>query len=79
MAHDYFHLPDEIVGCPATYKPNFNEYEVNFQWRIPFSPAGLRPLSALPLTTFSPELKLINVIVVFVEQQTMINAFSCIL
>ena len=84
MGHDYcifpdaasdFVLPDlEIVGCPVTYNPNDNEYEVNFQWRAPFSPAGLSFVryfqitvfqrmreNPIPLATFEPEFELVNV------------------
>jgi len=70
-----FPIPDlEIVGCPVTYKPNDNEYEVNFQWRAPFSQALLsfiRHFSVtvfarergrdVPLETFDSEFELVNV------------------
>lgn len=70
-----FVLPElEIVGCTVTYKPNLNEYEVNFQWRAPFSPAGFSFVrhfritvfqmmrgNLIPLVTFSPEIELVNV------------------
>ena len=42
VAVSNFVLPElEIVGCPVKYNPSLNEYEVNFQWKAPFSPAGL--------------------------------------
>ena len=31
----------EIVGCPARYDRLSETYVVDFQWRVPFSPAAL--------------------------------------
>ena len=70
-----FVVPDlEIIGCPVTYKPTDNEYEVNFQWRAPFSRALLSFIrhfhitvlqrmrgQEIPLEEFSPEFELVNV------------------
>ena len=51
-----FPIPDlEIVGCPVTYKPNDNEYEVNFQWRAPFSWALLSFIRHFSVTVFAKE------------------------
>ena len=68
-----FPIPDlEIVGCPVTY--NDNKYEVNFQWRAPFSRALLSFIRHftitvfekeggrdIPLETFDSEFELVNV------------------
>ena len=56
------------------YKPNDNEYEVNFQWRAPFSRALLSFIrhfsitvfqqmrgQEIPLETFDSEFELVNV------------------
>ena len=69
--------PLESVGCPVTYKPNDNKYEVNFQWRAPYSQALLRFVrrfrinvfqmqsgQEIPLDEFSPEYGFVNVGVV---------------
>ena len=29
------------MGCPAEYDPQSETYVVDFQWRVPFSPAAL--------------------------------------
>ena len=51
-----FPIPDlEIVGCPVTYKPNDNEYEVNFQWRASFSQALLSFIRHFSVTVFARE------------------------
>ena len=75
VAVSNFVLPElGIVGCPVTYNPSLNEYEVNFQWWAPFSPAGLSFVryfqitvfqsmreNPIPLATFEPEFELVNV------------------
>ena len=39
---DFSAFPElEIVGCPARYDHQNEVYEVDFQWRVPFSPAAL--------------------------------------
>ena len=51
-----FPIPDlEIVGCPVMYKSNDNEYEVNFQWRAPFSRALLSFIRHFSITVFAKE------------------------
>ena len=51
-----FPIPDlEIVGCPVMYKPNDNEYEVNFQWRASFSQALLSFIRHFSVTVFAKE------------------------
>ena len=42
----------EIVGCPVIYYDRQNEvYEVDFQWRVPFSPAALSHIAHLLIFT----------------------------
>ena len=51
-----FPIPDlEIVGCPVMYKPNDNEYEVNFQWRTSFSRGLLSFIGYFYVTVFVRE------------------------
>ena len=62
-----------MIGCPVTYKPNDNEYEVNFQWRAPFSQALLSFIRHFTITvsvrergrdiqlTFNSEFEFVNV------------------
>ena len=39
----------EIVGCPVTYHRLIGAYIVNFQWRVPFSPAALSHIKLILL------------------------------
>ena len=39
----------EIVGCPARYDHLNEAYVVDFQWRVPFSPAALSHIELLSL------------------------------
>ena len=56
VAGSDFPIPDlEIVGCPVMYKPNDNEYEVNFQWRAPFPQGLLSFIRHFSITVFAKE------------------------
>ena len=39
----------EIVGCPARYDHQSEAYVVDFQWRVPFSPAALSHIQLLSI------------------------------
>ena len=40
------------MGCPVIYYDRQNEvYEVDFQWRVPFSPAALSHIAHLLIST----------------------------
>ena len=39
----------EIVGCPASYDHLSEMYIVDFQWRVPFSPAALSHIELLAI------------------------------
>ena len=39
----------EIVGCPARYDHQSQAYIVNFQWRVPFSPAALSHIQLISI------------------------------
>ena len=40
----------EIVGCPAHYDRQSETYVVDFQWRVPFSPASLSHIEHLTIS-----------------------------
>ena len=45
-----FNFPElEIVGCPARYDHQNEVYVVDFQWRVPFSPAALSHIQLLSI------------------------------
>ena len=39
----------EIVGCPAKYDRQSEAYIVDFQWRVPFSPAALSHIQLITI------------------------------
>ena len=59
----------EILGCPATYDRLSETYVVNFQWRVPFSPAALSHIEvfAIRADIFNLKFTLIQVGVFFAD------------